>query len=160
MYFSLSSQCGVWLDSANVYHLTFGIALNSGNTVLSVASSYAPLSNSVGTLILCASSSIVQVFKDPITWNSDGPFLHRHQRAIRHCCQSHEHRHVDRVVLFHPLKALQELDGPGIEPAEVALVEDLYGVFILLRVRRLSLLVLNNGVLIRRYINTRDCTRE
>ena len=49
---------------------------------LSAASSYAPFKRRVGTEILPASSSIDQVFIEPVMKNSFGPFLCAHGMSI------------------------------------------------------------------------------
>lgn len=75
MYLSRSSQCAIWELFENVTHLTLGTAWKTGVTAASDAQSYTPLVRSVGTLILCSWGRMSQVFKEPMTVNSDGPCL-------------------------------------------------------------------------------------
>lgn len=77
MYRSRSSHWGMWLDSVKVTHLTLGMLSKKGWTTSSVASSYRPLMSKVGTEMEWIWSRMLHSRRDPVMWNSDGPFLSR-----------------------------------------------------------------------------------
>jgi hypothetical protein len=72
-YLSGTSRLEQWEAPENVYHLTCLIFSKYGYTHESLPSSNSPLSTRQGTLILWSSSMTLQVFRLPITVNSEGP---------------------------------------------------------------------------------------
>lgn len=58
------------------------------------------------------------------------------------------HGEIDRHVFLHVVETLHKFGGPKVEPAQVTFVEDLHGVFILLRVDCACRFVVDDGILV------------
>ena len=66
-------------------------------------------------------SRIDHVFRDPVIWNSEGPFLFRKESAIVPFSPGSGYTHsvVDCGVLLQPVKTDHELGRGWVQPADV-----------------------------------------
>src|SRR5947199_10098110 len=83
-----------------------------GATQTSCASSCSPLISNVGIFILCTSSTTDQVFSDPTTVNSDGPFLSRLKSvAVPQASQSRASSHgkIRRTIPIQPIQQINNV---------------------------------------------------
>src|SRR5438270_13905969 len=115
-----------------------------GATHTSCASSCSPLISNVGIFILCTSSTTDQVFSDPTTVNSDGPFLSRlKSAAVPQASQSRASPHgkIRRIIPLQPIQRIHNVVRKGHHPAQVLLVENKNRRFVLrILVRPVSLM--------------------
>ena len=65
----------MWLDSAKTWLRAPSISLDERLQMAGVASSWAPATTRVGTLMPGRRSTTLQSFIEPTTWNSLGPFI-------------------------------------------------------------------------------------